>query len=157
MSSHRDTRIPSADWDLIHQYAQETVTSDTTAELRTIHDLFVRLSQCPESAAKQEATRFKDEVSRHLLEIASLKHTVQICNEKIDKIQQAHDSMETQLNISDAERDAATKRLDQILALDPSTNGGKSRFPDAPMFDSSKPSDLRTWQLQLMNKLNAEP
>ena len=65
--------------------------------------------------------------------------------------------METQLNISDAERDAATKRLDQILALVPSTNGGKSRFPDATMSDGSKPSDLRIWQLQLMNKLNSEP
>ena len=60
--------------------------------------------------------------------------------------------METELHISDAERDAATKRLDQIPALVPSPNGGKSRFPDAPMFDGSKPSDLRTWQLQLMNK-----
>lgn len=32
-----------------------------------------------------------------------------------------------------------------------------TRFPDAPTFDGSKPSDLRTWILQLRNKLAAEP
>jgi hypothetical protein len=47
----------------------------------------------------------------------------------------------------------------QLIALatkDTTASDGKG-FPDAPVFDGTKPEELRTWILQLRNKLAAQP
>jgi len=36
-------------------------------------------------------------------------------------------------------------------------NASQKGFPDAPIFDSSKAEELRTWIIQLRNKLAAQP
>jgi hypothetical protein len=64
--------------------------------------------------------------------------------------------MSSEPNIQQQVAQLQAQLIAVATAKENTTSEGKG-FPDAPVFDGSKPEELRTWILQLRNKLSAQP
>lgn len=127
--TYRDIRIGEPDWNQLVGIAQTPAREGLTEDEQAVYQLIRRLASVGTSPLAQEVDDLQLELNNTTTELLNARN-----------------------RITELERN-----LGNALALGAAQNGGNSRFPDAPTFDGTKPSDLRTWILQLRNKLAAEP
>jgi hypothetical protein len=149
MAAYHDLRIPQELWAAIETGAQAP----------------------PEEGFPQE------ERDQRLIDFAHMAQQLLAC-EAPPNLEEELEETRAELRTALLERDAArtglaaaqqqardlTAQLNQVLAIaaaqirDHPEGGTQSGgFPDAPTFDGTKPEELRTWILQLRNKLAAQP
>jgi hypothetical protein len=141
--------------------------------MATYHDLRVPadLWAAIETGAQAPPEGFpQEERDQRLIDFAHMAQQLLAC-EAPPNLEEELEEARAELQTTQIERDAArtaltatTAQLNQVLAIaaaqvreNPEGGGQSGGFPDAPTFDGSKPEELRTWILQLRNKLAAQP
>jgi hypothetical protein len=139
----------------------------TYHDLRIPADLWAAIqtgAQAPPEGFPQE------ERDQRLVDFAHMAQQLLAC-EAPPNLEEELEEARAELQTTQIERDAArtaltttTAQLNQVLAIasaqvreNPEGGSQSGGFPDAPMFDGTKPEELRTWILQLRNKLAAQP